>query len=124
MSLRGQVLVTPPPATAPANVLTTNTSQSLGAGVVKTWAARQIFNGGLSVDGGDVIFADGLNIMISGVPCIAFGNSGGLPTLGFFGAAPGARPFVTISGAPDAATAISNLAIALRDMGIIEADVS
>lgn len=48
--------------TAPANMMTTDTNQTPGAAVVKTWTAQQIFSGGLTAAGAVAISAGGLSI--------------------------------------------------------------
>lgn len=55
-----------PAASAPANMMTTDTNQTPGATVVKTWTARQVFNGGLDAAAAINITSGGLNVDAGG----------------------------------------------------------
>lgn len=52
---------------APSNMMTTDTNQTPGATVVKTWTARQIFNGGLDAGAQIHITSGGLDVDLGGI---------------------------------------------------------
>ena len=64
---------------APANMMTTDTNQTPGAAVVKTWTAAQIFNGGINLNGSSI--TNGLAGTFAGTLAAASLSASGNSTL-------------------------------------------
>lgn len=63
---------------APANMMTTDTDQTPGATVVKTWTAAQVFDGGLTSGAQIIVSAGGLNVGAGGIQVV----DGGIDVVG------------------------------------------
>jgi hypothetical protein len=71
--------------TSPANMMTTDTNQTPGATVVKTWTARQVFNGGLDAAAQVHVTAGGIDVDAGGVNIDAGGLTVAAGTSAFDG---------------------------------------